>query len=98
MGPVGRPGFYPLPLPAVVVAHRCCGTSRRFLLAVDDARLVGGLALEQKGWPGLEALRMMSGGYLCPDHMDLLAAPGETGVAVGLLRGWLQRPGARLWT
>ena len=72
------------------------GTRRRFLLAVDDARLVGGLPLEDAGVPGLEYLRIMSGGHLRPDHMDLVAAPGETGVAVGLVRAWLSRAGSRL--
>ena len=39
---------------------------------------------------------MMGSGYLCPDHMDLLAVPGEEDVTIRLLRGWFQRPGGRL--
>ena len=72
------------------------GPQRRFLLAVDGERLIGGLALETTGWPGLEVLHLMGGGYLCPDHLDLLAGPTEEGVTIGLLRDWFQRPGGRL--
>ena len=72
------------------------GSRRRFLLAVDDHRLVGGLPLEDAGVPGLQCLRIMSGGHLCPDHMDLVAAPGEVDVTVGLVRAWLSRAGGRL--
>ena len=72
------------------------GPRRRFLLAVDGERLIGGLALEAARWPGLEVLHLMGGGYLCPDHLDLLAGPTEEDVTIGLLRDWFQRPGGRL--
>ena len=39
---------------------------------------------------------MMGDGALCPDHLDLLAAPGYEAAVVSLLRGWLCRPGERL--
>jgi CelD/BcsL family acetyltransferase involved in cellulose biosynthesis len=52
--------------------------------------------LEDAGVPGVQSLRVMSGGHLCPDHLDLVAAPGETDVTVGLVRSWLSRPGGRL--
>ena len=54
------------------------GTSRsggHFLLVVDDARLLGGLALEERHRGSI--VRMMGDGSLCPDHLDLLAAPGH---------------------
>ena len=70
------------------------GTGRHFLLVVDGGRLLGGLALEQRH--PLLSVRMMGDGSLCPDHLDLLAAPGHEATAVTLLREWLCRPGERL--
>ena len=70
------------------------GPGRHFLLAVDGAHLLGGLALEKRH-PML-SVRMMGDGSLCPDHLDLLAAPGHEATVVGLLRDWLCRPGGRL--
>ncbi len=70
------------------------GPGRHFLLAVDGTHLLGGLALEKRG-PML-SIRVMGDGSLCPDHLDLLAAPGHEAEVVGLLRDWLCRPGERL--
>jgi hypothetical protein len=70
------------------------GPGRHFLLVVDGAHLVGGLALEKRH-PML-SVRVMGDGSLCPDHLDLLAAPGHEAVVVTLLRDWLCRPGERL--
>ena len=70
------------------------GPGRHFLLVVDGAHLLGGLALEQRH-PML-SVRMMGDGSLCPDHLDLLAAPGHEPAVVSLLRDWLCRPGGRL--
>jgi hypothetical protein len=42
------------------------------------------------------SVRMMGDGSLCPDHLDLLAAPGHEATVVSLLRDWLCRPGGRL--
>ena len=70
------------------------GPGSHFLLVVDGARLLGGLALEKRH-PML-SVRMMGDGSLCPDHLDLLAAPGNEAAVVGLLREWLCRPGQRL--
>jgi CelD/BcsL family acetyltransferase involved in cellulose biosynthesis len=38
---------------------------------------------------------MMGDGSLCPDHLDLLAAPGHEAEVVSLIRDWMCRPGAR---
>jgi hypothetical protein len=38
----------------------------------------------------------MGDGSLCPDHLDLLAAPGHEATVVSCLRDWLCRPGERL--
>ena len=70
------------------------GPGRYFLLVVDGAHLLGGLALEKRH-PML-SVRMMGDGSLCPDHLDLLAAPGHEAAVVSLLRDWLCRPGERL--
>jgi CelD/BcsL family acetyltransferase involved in cellulose biosynthesis len=69
------------------------GPDGHFLLVADGARLLGGLALEQRH-PVL-SIRVM-GGALCPDHLDLLAAPGHEAAVVGILRNWFCRPGGRL--
>jgi CelD/BcsL family acetyltransferase involved in cellulose biosynthesis len=71
------------------------GPGRHFLLVTDGARLLGGLALEKRH-PML-SVRMMGDGSLCPDHLDLLAAPGHEAAVVSLLRDWLCRPGERLF-
>jgi hypothetical protein len=62
------------------------GPGRHFLLVVDGAHLLGALALEKRH-PML-SVRMMGDGALCPDHLDLLAAPGHEATAVSLLRDW----------
>ena len=70
------------------------GPGRHFLLVVDGAHLLGGLALEERH--RMLSVRMMGDGSLCPDHLDLLAAPGREAAVVSLLRDWLCRPGERL--
>jgi CelD/BcsL family acetyltransferase involved in cellulose biosynthesis len=72
------------------------GPRPRFLLVVEDGRLLGGLALEEGRRLGLPCLRMMGAGPLCPDHLDLLATPGQQDAVVRAVREWLRRPGARL--
>jgi CelD/BcsL family acetyltransferase involved in cellulose biosynthesis len=70
------------------------GPGRHFLLVIDGARLLGGLAVEQRH--AMLSVCMMGNGPLCPDHLDLLAAPGHEAAVVSLLRDWLSRPGERL--
>jgi CelD/BcsL family acetyltransferase involved in cellulose biosynthesis len=70
------------------------GPGHHFLLVVDGAHLLGGLALEQRH--SMLSVRMMGDGSLCPDHLDLLAATGCEAAVVSLLRNWLCRPGERL--
>src|SRR5690349_16934344 len=45
------------------------GPGGHFLLVVDGARLLGGLALENRHL--MLSVRMMGDGSLCPDHLDL---------------------------
>jgi len=68
-----------------------------FLLVVDGDRLLGGVALQEGRRLGLPCFRMLGAGSLCPDHLDLLAAPGEEDHVVRVVGDWLQRPGARLF-
>jgi CelD/BcsL family acetyltransferase involved in cellulose biosynthesis len=85
----------PLPSP-FLRSWWLAGTSRsgrHFLLVVDDTRLLGGLALEERHPMG--SIRMMGYGS-ASDHLDLLAAPGHEATVVRLLRDWLRRPGGRL--
>jgi CelD/BcsL family acetyltransferase involved in cellulose biosynthesis len=70
------------------------GPGRQFLLIFDGADLVGGLALERRR--RMSSVRVMGDGPLCPDHVDLLAAPGHEAVVVEQLGTWLRRPGGRL--
>ena len=70
------------------------GSGRHFLLVVAGGRLLGGLALQQRH--RFSSIRMMGDGSLCPDHLDLLAAPGHEATVVSLLGDWLTRPGGRL--
>lgn len=68
----------------------------RFLLVVEDDRLLGGLALQQGHRLGLPCLQMMGDGPLCPDHLDLLARTGQEDAVVKAVGDWLRRPGARI--
>jgi CelD/BcsL family acetyltransferase involved in cellulose biosynthesis len=70
------------------------GPGRHFLLVTDGGDLLGGLAVEERH--PLLSVRMMGDGSLCPDHLDLLAAPGQEATVVSLFRDWLCRPGGRL--
>jgi CelD/BcsL family acetyltransferase involved in cellulose biosynthesis len=70
------------------------GPGRHFILVVDDAQLLGGLALEQHH--RVSSIRVMGDGALCPDHLDLLADPGHEAAVVSRVADWLSRPGGRL--
>ncbi|MGB7052957.1 MAG: GNAT family N-acetyltransferase [Acidimicrobiales bacterium] len=73
------------------------GSGARYLLVVAEERLLGGLALDEGRMLGLNCYRLTgSYGHLCPDHLDLLAAPDYEDTTTRLLRGWLCRPGGRL--
>ena len=85
----------PLPSP-FLRSWWLAGTSqsgRHFLLVVDDAQLVGGLALEERHH--MSSIRMMGYGS-ASDHLDLLAAPDHEAAVLRLLRDWFRRPGWRL--
>jgi CelD/BcsL family acetyltransferase involved in cellulose biosynthesis len=66
-----------------------------FVLIVDGDRLLGGIALDQGRVMGLPTLRMMGGGPLCADHLDLLAREGSADRVATMIAQWLLRPGER---
>jgi CelD/BcsL family acetyltransferase involved in cellulose biosynthesis len=72
------------------------GARPRFVLVCDGDELIGGLALEERRIAGVPLLRVMGAGALCPDHLDLVAAPGREDAVVACLASWLGRPGSRL--
>ncbi len=72
------------------------GSDRHFLLVVDDSQLLGGLPVEQRH--GGSVIRVMGDGLLCPDHIDLIAAPGHEATVISILGDWFRRPGGDAWT
>jgi CelD/BcsL family acetyltransferase involved in cellulose biosynthesis len=67
-----------------------------YALVLDGERLVGGLAVRTRRIAGVRRLLAPGPAVLCPDHLDLLAAPGaEQGVAE-VVGEWLARPGQRV--
>jgi CelD/BcsL family acetyltransferase involved in cellulose biosynthesis len=89
-----------LPLPSPFLRswwlETTSGPRPRFLLVVEGETLAGGLALQEERWLGVPRLRMMGSGRLCPDHLDLVAAPDREQAVVKALAAWLGRPGSRI--
>jgi CelD/BcsL family acetyltransferase involved in cellulose biosynthesis len=72
------------------------GSDPVFVLVVAGGRLLGGVALERRRRLGVPLLQMMGPRALCPDHLDLLALPGEEDRVTDAVRRWLARPGTRM--
>lgn len=72
------------------------GGRPHYLLVLDGEDLIGGLALERRRVLGSWHYRMLTGGTLCPDHLDLVVAPGRESEVIGELRGWFTGPGSRV--
>jgi len=70
-------------VPQIVLVHR-------------GDRLIGGVALERDRHLGVERLRVLGAGSLCPDHIDAVVATEYRGDVVAAVRAWLVRPGDRL--
>jgi CelD/BcsL family acetyltransferase involved in cellulose biosynthesis len=66
------------------------------LLALEDGRLLGGVPFVRDRLLGLERYRFAGQGVLCPDHLDLVAAPGREPDVQRLLREWFTGPGQRI--
>ena len=87
MGPPGRRHGPPVPVPALLVARHHRGGLPSLVL-VSAATAHRRPALERDRHLGVERLRMLGSGVLCPDHLDAVAAPGEErAVAAALRRG-----------
>lgn len=72
----------------------------RIVLCLEGDRLVGGAAFEvdRVGRAGLsvERVRCLGQGPLAPDHLDVIAAPGQRAAVVREVVGWLRRAGQRV--
>ncbi|MCD4534492.1 GNAT family N-acetyltransferase [Nocardioides sp. cx-169] len=67
-----------------------------FLLMLQDGELLGGVPLARDRLVGIDRYRFAGQGVLCPDHLDLVAAPGREPEVQRGLRQWFDRPGQRL--
>ncbi|MBM9459509.1 GNAT family N-acetyltransferase [Nocardioides sp. zg-536] len=67
-----------------------------YLLVFEDAVLIGGVALDRRWRLGVDRYTMLGAGRLCPDHLDLVAAPHRTGAVALALQTWFSRPGSRI--
>src|SRR5262245_50152497 len=68
----------------------------RYVLVVEDDALVGGVAFEERVVAGVSFVTMLGAGDLCPDHLDLLARPGDEALVTAAVRDWLSGAGARV--
>jgi CelD/BcsL family acetyltransferase involved in cellulose biosynthesis len=68
-----------------------------YVLVLDGDRLVGGLPLTKRVLPGLTVYRFLGQGTLCPDHLDVVAAPEHAAVVTDALSQWARRRGNRLF-
>ncbi len=67
-----------------------------YALVLEDERLLGGLALHEHRTVGVRRCAAPGPAVLCPDHLDLLAAPGAEDVVAGVVGEWFARPGQRV--
>jgi CelD/BcsL family acetyltransferase involved in cellulose biosynthesis len=90
--------FMPIPSPFLRSwwLSTAAGALPQIVLVHSGDRLVGGVALEGDRHLGVERLRVLGAGSLCPDHIDAVAAADSRGEATRALRAWLERPGDRL--
>jgi len=70
---------------------------RRIFLAIHDGdRLVGGVPLVRDRYLGLPRYRFLGEGVLCPDHLDLVAAPGAEDRVAEAFAVWFRTRGRLL--
>jgi CelD/BcsL family acetyltransferase involved in cellulose biosynthesis len=72
------------------------GNSALFLLVLDGETLLGGLPLRAGRLAGVPHYRFCGSGTLCPDHLDVVTAPGRSDEVTAMLASWVRRPGARV--
>jgi CelD/BcsL family acetyltransferase involved in cellulose biosynthesis len=89
----------PLPSPFLRTSWLEQVTDRRVrvtLLVLEEGELLGGVALVRDRLLGVERYRFAGQGVLCPDHLDLVAAPGRERDVQAAIRGWFAAPGHRV--
>jgi CelD/BcsL family acetyltransferase involved in cellulose biosynthesis len=69
---------------------------RLFLEMYDGGRLVGGIPLVRDRLLGVPRYRFLGQGVLCPDHLDLMAAPGFEDQVADAFATWFAEQGTRL--
>jgi CelD/BcsL family acetyltransferase involved in cellulose biosynthesis len=67
-----------------------------YALVLDGDRLLGGLALREGRVAGVRRYAAPGPAVLCPDHLDLLAAPSAEDVVADVIGEWFARPGQRI--
>lgn len=72
------------------------GRNTTYVLVVDGDRLVGGLALRERRVAGVLRYAAPGPAVLCPDHLDLVAAPGSEEAVASVVGEWFARPGQRV--
>ncbi len=71
-------------------------SGRRYLLVLLDGCLVGGAPMTRDRLATVRRYRFLGAGPLCPDHLDLLVAPGHTTLVTDAFAAWFEAPGARI--
>lgn len=64
------------------------GGRAHYVLVLDGDRLLGGLPLQRRRTLGVATYQMLGAGRLCPDHLDLVAAPEDADRVLAALRRW----------
>lgn len=68
-----------------------------FVLVFEGDALIGGLALERRRRVlGVPVYQFIGSGTLCPDHLDVLAAPGTESAVGRAIAEWFTQPGSRV--
>lgn len=71
-------------------------TRNNFVLVVTGEELLGGMALESHSVLGIGFFRVLGGGKLCPDHLDLVSQRDRLDETRRALRGWFAAKGSRV--
>lgn len=66
-----------------------------YVLVRENGALVGGVSLQHDRVVGVSRYRFAGQGALCPDHLDLIAAPGRETEVAAAFRDWFTSPGQR---
>lgn len=67
-----------------------------YALVLDGDELLGGLALSPRRVVGVRRYAAPGPAVLCPDHLDLMAAPGAEEAVARVIGEWFDRSGQRV--